>query len=194
MKSRRDEYAEATRKALLNESAKLFSKQGYSATSLSQIVDKARVTKGAFYHHFDNKLQVYAACYELQAKTVAHMVDQVPVTDDPWRDTIARCQAFFDCATAKSPKGVSIQEAITVLGWEKWRELDETCTMGGLLRSVERLKDEGMLKPLDTSLLVDAIYGMLVNAMMSLSAAKDKTKSKKELIKVIEHLLSGMLL
>ena len=190
MKSTREESAEMTRDTLVEEAGALFSSQGYSQTSLGEIVSKAKVTKGAFYHHFDSKEQLFAACYTRQAQGVAEKVSRVATTNDVWVDLNAQCRMFLGCA---AEPGVSIQEAITVLGWEPWRKLDEACTMGLLIQNIERLKAENKLKPFSTNVLVDAIYGLMVNAMMTLANSSQKAQTQDELLQLIQCFLQGLI-
>lgn len=193
LKSRRDEYAAATREAILQEAARLFATNGYSDTSLAQITESARVTKGALYHHFDSKTELYAACFEKQAERVAEIIDSVELTDDPWRDALEQCRAFLNIATTRGLRTMPIQEAITVLGWKRWRTLDKSHTQKNLMRSIERMNNEGLIKPVEKELLADAIFGILVNAMMSLSTVKNKRKAKEDQLYLVEQLLSGIL-
>lgn len=60
-KSRREEYAEQTRNALVEAGGTRFAEQGYAETSIAQIADDARVSKGAFYHHFSDKKSLLEA-------------------------------------------------------------------------------------------------------------------------------------
>ena len=189
--TRREEQAIATQQSILRAASKLFSRNGFAKTSLDSIALEARMTKGALYHHFADKTDLYAACYGEQAGRVAEVIRDVPMTDDPWRDILAQCRAFLGCATMKSLRTVPIQEAITVLGWKRWRELDESRTMGLLVDSLERLRAEGMFRDHDPRLLLDAVYGMLVNAMVTLSMSKSKKKSPDELMTLIESFLRG---
>ena len=86
-----------------------------------------------------------------------------------------------------------IQEAITVLGWQRWRTLDSAHTIGELEQSLERLHEAGMLGPFNRRLLADSIYVILVNAMMALSVSKDRATTEAELMHQVEALLSGVL-
>src|ERR1700704_452027 len=63
VKSRREEYTEATRRALLDAAADLFATSGYAATSIEDVVSRARVTRGALYHHFRSKEDLFEAVY-----------------------------------------------------------------------------------------------------------------------------------
>lgn len=44
---------------IINSGKKLFSKQGYQATSINEIIDKAKIATGTFYIYFDDKLALY---------------------------------------------------------------------------------------------------------------------------------------
>ncbi|MBB6521285.1 TetR/AcrR family transcriptional regulator [Pseudoteredinibacter isoporae] len=190
LKSRRDENAEATREELIEKAGLLFGKQGFSKTSLGKIAEDARVTKGAIYHHFKNKEDIFAACYSKQASQVSAHVEKVSLTDDPWLDMINQSKAFLE--TSKTTR-IPIQEAITVLGWEKWRKLDEEHTLKPLIEGVTRLIDHGLLKPYKADLLADAIFGVLIHSMMSLVGARDRKAKREELLLLLEDFISGAL-
>ncbi|MEQ8146606.1 ScbR family autoregulator-binding transcription factor [Streptomyces sp. OP7] len=61
--------AEKTRATIITAAADLFDRQGYESTSLSDIVEHARVTKGALYFHFAAKEDLAHAVLELQSAT-----------------------------------------------------------------------------------------------------------------------------
>lgn len=192
-RSTRDVNAEATRQLLIAEARRLFAKDGFSRTSLSKIAEKACVTKGAIYHHFSSKEDIFSACYSSQACDVAKAIRQVSLTDDPWQDIINQCKSYLNTSMKKKGMGLSIQEAITVLGWDRWRKLDEEHTMGLLTQNISRLQEAKLLKPYSSALLADAIYGILVHAMMSLVGAEDKAATRDELLLLIQDLLIGVM-
>ncbi|MEV5434355.1 ScbR family autoregulator-binding transcription factor [Streptomyces sp. NPDC052701] len=61
--------AEQTRATIIAAAADLFDRHGYESTSLSDIVEHARVTKGALYFHFAAKEDLAQAILELQSDT-----------------------------------------------------------------------------------------------------------------------------
>jgi len=192
-KSRRKENAEATRNALIQQASVLFAKNGFNNTSLSKIAEQARVSKGAVYHHFESKEDIFSACYRKQAEEVASAVGTVEQSEDIWLDTIKQCEVYLDCAMADDGIGIPIQEAISILGWTNWRKLDEECTMGLLIQTIDKLKAKELLKPYTTSILVDAIYGILINANMSLVTAKNKKEARNELLLLIQDFMMGVM-
>ncbi|MBN2415467.1 TetR family transcriptional regulator [bacterium] len=58
------EDAEQTRKDLIDAAIRVFGRHGYAATKLSDIADEADVTRGAIYHHFGNKKELYLAIHK----------------------------------------------------------------------------------------------------------------------------------
>ena len=52
---------EDTRSKILHTALELFSKNGYDATSVAEICLKSEVSKGAFYHHFPSKQDLFLA-------------------------------------------------------------------------------------------------------------------------------------
>lgn len=190
--SRREAYAEQTREAILEASHRLFSRQRFSGTSLEAIAKKARVTKGAVYHHFQDKQAVFSACYERQARQVSEAVDAVPRESDDWDYAFAQCRAFLDFILAHGKHTISLQEAITVLGWDTWRGIDSGYTLGSIERVVVRLQDSGRMKPYSRALVVNMIYGLLVNAAMNLNSLPDIRQTYQELDKIVQDMLNGL--
>src|ERR1700736_5772327 len=69
--TRRDEHVADTRQALVDAARRLFTEQGYAATGTEEIVAAARVTRGALYHHFHDKTDLFRAVMEQIAREVA---------------------------------------------------------------------------------------------------------------------------
>lgn len=80
---------DATRKALIDASLKLFERDGFHATSVQKIVDEARLTKGAFYYHFDTKEDVLHEIHDqfidFQLKRLHSVLDEGGEPDEVLR-------------------------------------------------------------------------------------------------------------
>src|ERR1700722_1900204 len=84
VRSRREEYAEATYEALL-------------ATSLDHVAQRARVTKGAIYHHFASKRELFMAVLERQQEHSVGSITQAGATaSDAWSGIVAAIDAFLE--------------------------------------------------------------------------------------------------
>jgi len=75
VRSRREEYAEATHDALVESASACFFESGFAATSLDHVAQRARVTKGAIYHHFSSKRQLFLAVLEREGLAPAKTHD-----------------------------------------------------------------------------------------------------------------------
>ncbi len=58
---RKKEDALLTREAILDAALRVFSRKGYALSTLEDIAKEAKVTRGAIYWHFENKVEIYAA-------------------------------------------------------------------------------------------------------------------------------------
>ena len=84
-----------------------------------------------------------------------------------------------------------LQEVITFLGWETWRDIDSSYTMGTLARTISRLQDGGWLKPYPRNLLNSMIYGVLVEAAINLASSPDDY-TLQDMKTLIADFLGGM--
>src|SRR5271170_4316010 len=85
IRSRREEYAEATYEALLDSASACFFESGFAATSLDQVAQRARVTKGAIYHHFASKRDLFTAVLERQQElSVGIVMEAGANATDAW--------------------------------------------------------------------------------------------------------------
>lgn len=73
---RTEDEAKVTRATLLRAALQLFSTKGYAATSIDDITKAAKVTRGALYHHFTNKADLYNTLLEEVSASGANIVQQ----------------------------------------------------------------------------------------------------------------------
>ena len=66
----RQARSEATRRKILDAAVALFSEVGYLSTGLGDIIERAELTKGALYYHFDSKESLADAIVEESGTTV----------------------------------------------------------------------------------------------------------------------------
>jgi AcrR family transcriptional regulator len=63
-KKKKGSNAEHTRLAIIDAGVVLFHERGYHATAVRDVVERAGITKGAFYHHFDSKETLLQVIYQ----------------------------------------------------------------------------------------------------------------------------------
>ena len=129
MRTRRQRYSDATKRALVDVAERLFTEHGYSATSLDAIVAGADVTKGALYHHFSGKQAIFEAAFErVESRATAGITQAAEAHRDPWEKAQAGLRAFLTAVQEPGYRQIVISDGPSVLGHERFREQEERST------------------------------------------------------------------
>src|SRR5262249_29675840 len=131
------EQAAATRANIIAAARALFAHRGYDGTSTEAVLEEAKVSRGALYHHFENKEALFAAVLEAVEVdiTAATGRARANVTDP----VEALCQAFdrfLGMASEAEVRQIVLTDAHSVLGWQKWREIEERYGLGRLKQAL----------------------------------------------------------
>jgi AcrR family transcriptional regulator len=192
-KSRKEEYAETTRTALLDAALDQFIQKGYAKTSIEDIVIQARVTRGALYHHFSSKEEMFVLVYEkLAKKLVAVIQNAIKDKTDPWDRAIGACLVFLDYCVDPKFRSIRLNDAIGVMGFDQWRKIDSSYTMGLLKSLLQELTDSKRIAIQTSDYLANLIYSLLVESALTIASAKDKKAARDELAALIKKILIGL--
>ena len=93
---RRDPADAQTRNRLVRSGLEVLTEKGFSATGVDEILRRARVPKGSFYHYFDSKTDFGAQLITAYADYFAAKLDRWFLDDS--RSPIERIHAFIDDA------------------------------------------------------------------------------------------------
>src|SRR5215210_7090895 len=133
MVDRRIEKGRATRARLLDSGRRLFGERGYEATSIDAILGEAGVAKGALYHHFEDKQQLFDAVLDRTLAEIAgHIADVAGSGDDALASLRAGCHAWLEMALDPAIQRIAIVDPPAAVGWARGRELDERHALGGV--------------------------------------------------------------
>lgn len=168
LKSRQQENSEQTRLALLEAGQYLFVNQCYYDVSIDEISRYARVTKGAFYHHFSNKKALLRECYLLQVKHAVQKLDEVPTYDDKWQELTALFSLCVDHIYQCKNELIPLQEVISVLGWKEWEEIDANILIPRIQHFVDILFAEKQICAYSPAIVVNLIYGFITHIAINL--------------------------
>lgn len=193
--SRRQQYSASTKRALIDVATKLFTQQGYAATSLDQIVAGARVTKGALYHHFSGKQAVFEAAFEkIETDAAARIRKSLRGSRDPWEKALIGLRAFLENVQDPAYQRVVIQEGPAILGYAKFREQEERSSYGlvqDLVRDVLEAStyalSDGMLETFSR-----IFFGAMSAAGESVSASSDPKLAVARVETAISFILAGL--
>ena len=192
-RSRRQQFSAATRRTLVDEAARLFAARGYAGTSLDEIVTRAAVTKGALYHHFSGKQDIFRAVFvRTEEEAMASIRDQMSAETDAWDRARAGIRGFLDACQQPAYRRIVLQEGPVALGIEHWRESEQRTTFG-LLRGV--IADLLADYDLDDSLVeafTQVFFGALSAAGQAVATAEDTADAGDRVGTALAVILAGL--
>src|SRR6266545_428014 len=107
--SRREAEARATRDALIEAALELFTERGYAGVGTEEIVARAKVTRGALYHHFTDKRDLFRAVFErVEGDLMERIAATMEGADDPWDLMVSGMRAFLDACEEPAVKQIAL--------------------------------------------------------------------------------------
>jgi len=192
VKSRREEYADATKNALLDAAEAAFATRGFAATSLDDVAAAARVTKGALYHHFENKQALFEAVFLRLSEVMAARVGEVAASKrDPWNQLVAGMGAFLAMCEEGPYRRIAMEEGPAALGWDRWRELDDPYGFLPFRAALQYVADAGAIKHSSLDMLATMLFGAVSEAAMAI--AKAPPSERTAVRRAAERTLATML-
>jgi AcrR family transcriptional regulator len=187
------ERAEATRAVLIEVAQRLFGERGYAAVATEEIVRAANVTRGALYHHFRGKRELFKAVYEeIERRNVERIAAVAAGEGDPWRQQLAAVGAFLDACQEPYVRQITLVDAPAVLGWEAWREVEERYGLGLVRAGLQLLIEAKLIENQPVEPLSQLLLGALMEAGMVIAHAEDPEKARNEVGTAVERLLEGL--
>lgn len=190
---RRVLHGNKTRAALIRTARRLF-RRGYEATATPEIVQAAKVTRGALYHHFEDKRALFAAVAEDVAADIVADIDAAADTHqrDPLKAVIAGCRAFLSATQNDERRQIFMVDAPSVLGWGTWRAIDARHGLGSLKAGLRACADAKLMNIADVDAVAHLISGALNEAAFALSEAGQTAPIAKSLDHQIERMVRSL--
>ncbi len=182
----------ATAKTLRRQARKLFTKKGYTGVNTEELVESARVTKGALYHHFANKKELYHAVVEDVEQELVEKLEAAGAGRKPWDRLHAMCRAYLDSCRDPAFARMLVLEAPVVLGWKTWCNLEQKYEVAAFARCLEEAKRAAgaLSEPAET--LAQVILGALTTGARVIATSADPDKARAEVERTMDRLLAGL--
>jgi AcrR family transcriptional regulator len=160
------ERSERTRRRILDAALGLYAERGWAATPVDEVLRSTGVTKGALYHHFNDKVDLLRALYEEQEqRLVERLLATVASFQDPVEALRAGCRAFLAACLDPAFRQIALIDAPAALGWHEWREIDTRYGLGLLRTGVGAVANAGRLR-LPPGGTIDRVAHLLLAALM----------------------------
>ena len=192
VKRLRARQGEATRDLLISTAREFFTEHGYAATSIDDIIQRAGVAKGALYHHFSGKDELFRAVYDaVQAEAVARVMAAAMTAQEPWAAVRAGLSAFLDACLEPAFRRVVVLDSVAVIQSKVWEGGDEPPELP-MLRAVLTPLAVDALPGLTVEALIHVALGGLYGAALFIARSPKPRAARGEVDAVLDTLIDGL--
>lgn len=193
VRTRRDEYSDATRLALVESATGLFASKGFSATSLDEVATNARLTKGAIYHHFASKVDLFeAVCDHLVVDSVEQMSQVSAAAPNAWDGALAALDIFLETELDPVMQRVCFIEGPAAMGFERWWAFGERYYVEPIRTILNRMTAEGELDVPDRDTLAQMLFGTITAGVLHLVRSEDPRAEVAKVRDVVVRIMVGL--
>src|SRR4051794_27518259 len=166
MTNKHVERSRVTRERLLAHARELFAERGYAAVGTEEIVRAAGVTRGALYHQFRDKAELFDAVVvavegDVTQRIVTGALARAASPADALR---AGARAFLEVCAEPEVARILLLDAPGVLGWERWREIGQAHGLGVITAALQAAIDAGEIPAQPVRPLAHLVLGALDEA------------------------------
>ncbi|MDV3126725.1 TetR family transcriptional regulator [Mycobacterium sp. 21AC1] len=170
-----------------------FAEDGYDNTFVDNVAERAGMTKGALYHHFEGKRGLFAAVYEDEQRAIGAAVTQAARGGkNSWQRLVRGCRAFFDAVLDPGVQRITLIDAPAVLGWERMRNLEDEHITSLLRLGLSQAIADGHLMKQRVEPLSHLIHGAMCEAAMTVARSSDPARESQDSLAALENLLNGI--
>jgi len=189
---RREMYAALTRGAVLDAAKHLFVEKGFDATSIDDIARLSQTSKGAVYHHFSDKREIFAEVFKASELAVmGAALRSMPDKGSAWDRLRTATSAFLRSYVDDTDARALLQQVMGVLGWERVRAIDEETALPMIRASLgDLIPTQGNRFPISTA--AELLFALYCNGILHIAGSADPQRASKDVEKVIFMMLNGL--
>jgi AcrR family transcriptional regulator len=191
VKDKRVAQGDATRAALVTAARDLFGEQGFADTSIDEIVTRAGVTKGALYHHFDGKEDLFKAVFEVVQREVSDKAVAEFLGRDSWEALVTGCSLWIDAHLDPSVRRIVLQDARAVLAWDDVRAIENRFGAVALRGALRKAMHAGVLESQPLRPMALLLLGALSEGCLYIAEADDPRAARTEIGSLIVEIFSA---
>jgi AcrR family transcriptional regulator len=189
------ERAAETREALVQAGRALFAAHGYADVALETIVRAAGVTRGALYHHFTDKTELFAAAFEqVEAEVAARMSEAIVAANqtDPLEVMRLGTDFWLDACADPEVQRIALVDAPAVLGWTRWTEIGNRYNIGMVRALLNSAIEASRIPPQPVEATALTLLGAMREATLYVARAEDHAQARQEAGVVMERFIRAL--
>jgi len=188
--NRQAKRSASTRAKLIRAARTLFARKGYASVGTEQIARRAGVTRGALYHQFPAKEDLFLAVYEqVEQQLTERVVATLGEMTSPFAELRAGLRTFLEACRTPEVQRIVLIDGPSVLGWERWREVADRYGLGLIEAVIAAAIEAGEIPQLAVEPLAHLLMGALDEA--ALLVARDPDASEA-VAATLERLVDGL--
>lgn len=186
--------SEGAREAILLAARESFAANRYDAVSTASILERAGVSRGAMYHHFSGKLDLFEQLYiELEDELVGRLATAALAADSPLDALRAGSGAYLrECERPSDWLQINLRQSREVLGADRWQELAADRGIGVVRATIEAAMQEGEIAPGDPGLVAAIYLAALIEAGLRVAAAAEPARTRVAAERTLGRMLDGI--
>ncbi|BBY90593.1 TetR family transcriptional regulator [Mycobacterium gallinarum] len=180
-----------TRRDLVDAGRALFVEKGYFDTSIGDLVTRSGVgTRGAFYHHFKDKAELFRAVFEeVERDLTLRSLASPPQGADAWEVLSSGMRGFLESALEPEVQRVMLIDGPVVLGWQTLRAIEEGNSIALINEMVAKAIAEGIIDDHPVGELTHLLVAAVEEAALLVAHADKPTKARERAARVLDRLL-----
>ena len=186
------ERGEGTRESLVSAARVLFGRDGFNSTSLDDIASSAGLTKGALYHHFDSKEDLFRAVAESVKRDINTRLSDLFLGSDAFSALEVGCFTILEAYLDPSVRQIVWLDAPAVLSLSAYRDIQGRYEQVFLRASLRRAMREGVIEQLPLRPLTSLLTGAIGEGCTFIAASPDPMSAREEVGRTMSRLLEGL--
>ena len=181
---------EATRGQLIGIATRMFAERGYEDTSIEAVLREAGVSRGSLYHHFASKEALFeAVAEEVETSVGEQTVAAASGSAGPVEGLRAGFVAWIRLAGDPVVRRILLIDGPSVLGWERWRAMEEQHALGLIRAVLQIIADEGRVRPELVGTLSHVLLASVNEVALLVARSDDKEAAMQAGADAIDELL-----
>jgi len=167
--------SQGAREAALAAARDLFIERDFHLVSTSEILGRAGISRGALYHHFPSKHDLYEAVWmDSERRLTERLAARAASATTPLEALLAAMDGYLsEAAENVELRRIGLLQSRTVLGWERWRAGISDIGLAVVSAGLAAAMDAGELARADVEATAHLVLAAMIEAALLIAVADD---------------------